>query len=494
MARDSLEALAAAARAELVGNILPYWVKYARDEANGGFWGTLRADNTGDPAETRSVVMTSRHLWAYSAAARTLGDPAWLEAAHWAYAALTERFVDREFGGVFWSVKPDGAGDVTKKQIYGEAFAIYGLSEYAAALAEHAAKPVDPFEPLALALAIFDLLEAHARDPVSGGYVEARARDWSPTADLRLSDKDIDCEKSMNTNLHVMEAFTCLHRTLGALAGDDAGSGTVGETGSSTLAARGAASGLDPVGLSEARSRVGEALSSLVTVTMERILGEDAHLDLYFDATWKPIGDIVSYGHDIEASWLVWEAIEELEGASAQVSPSAHAVPAHPAAFADSPADGSTQPVPPPPGCAATFGRSEAFTESAGGLGARWREGVVRIARTALAEGFDPATGGLENETHGSRRDRTRIWWCQAEALVGFFNAWEMTGENAFLDAAQSVWRWIDRFQADRAGGDWFWAVGPDGKPDLLEPKGGNWKTPYHNARACMEIMRRAKA
>jgi len=445
--------LSKAAREELVGNILPYWVKYGRDPVNGGYWGTLRDDNVGDPAEPRSVVMTARHLWAYSAASVALDDPSWLESARWAYEALTTRFVDGEYGGVYWSVRPDGMPEVAKKQVYGEAFAVYGLAEYAGALlragAGGAVAPgpsggagpiVEPIEPLGRALALFELLELHARDSLGGGYIEALARDWSPTQDLKLSDKDIDCDKSMNTNLHVMEALTTLHRVLTAFVAAGYGEEPVAPGGAVTVR--------------ESLSRVAAALATLVDVTMTCVLGPDAHLDLYFDLDWQVIGDVVSYGHDIEASWLLWEAIEELE--------SACAVP-------EAPAGGERR-------------------------SARWRDGVVRIARVALAEGFDAATGALENETHGGHRDRTRVWWCQAEALVGFYNAWEMTGEAPFLAAALAVWDWIDRRQADRVSGDWFASVDPAGVPNRNEPKGGNWKTPYHNARACMEIMRRVGA
>lgn len=462
-------ALAEALRRELSDRILPYWSRFARDPVNGGFWGTLGADNVGDPRESRSAVMTARHLWAYSAAASSLGDPALLEHARWAYEALTGPFLDREFGGVFWSVKSDGRAEVAKKQVYGEAFAIYGLAEYAAALlslggaraGDSARGDPAPEEPLRLALELFGLLELHARDPLHGGYVEARARDWSPTGDLKLSDKDIDCDKSMNTNLHVMEAFTTLHRVLGAFIDGSPGAGGNADS------------------LKLARERVGEALESLVNATMERILGADGHLDLYFTMDWKPVGDIVSYGHDIEASWLLWEAVEELSGADCGAADTDGESAAAGAPGSPAPAPGSPAPATGSP----ASGRN---------LARRWRAEILRIARVALEEGFDRDTGALENESHGGSRDRTRIWWCQAEALVGFFNAWEMSGDGDYLDAALSVWKWIDRFQSDRAGGDWFWAVAPDGSPDRSQPKGGNWKTPYHNGRACMEIMRRA--
>jgi mannobiose 2-epimerase len=419
-ATDARE-LAAACRAELIGDILPFWRKYARDEATGGFWAVLRNDGTVDAKASRSIVMTARHLWAYSAAARVLDDPSYFDMADFAYAAICRDFTDPEFGGVFWSVHSDGSGDVTKKQIYGEAFAMYALSEYATALTACRTRPdaaARAAEALPRALSIYELLEGRAREPKFGGYVESRARDWSATDDLKLSNKDIDCAKSMNTNLHVMEALTALLRALKACAGDNL-----------------------PL-----RRRVEESLSALVTVTITKILGKDRHLDLYFNDDWSTIGDIVSYGHDIEASWLLWEAVEELSSGDA---PGAHAL------------EESVRPV------------------------------VVDIARVSLAEGWDPATGGFENEFHGGHKDRTRVWWCQAESLVGFFNAWQLTGERQFLDAARGVWSWIDAHQRDRVGGDWFASVAPDGKPILSELKGGNWKTAYHNARSCMEIMAR---
>ncbi|HQL32991.1 MAG TPA: AGE family epimerase/isomerase [Treponemataceae bacterium] len=455
-------------RKELTGNILPFWMQYARDEKTGGFYGTLTQPPSGygsfrppagDPAEPRSVVMTARHLWAYSAAFNALGDAQYLDMARYAWNAIVRDYADDESGGVFWSVNPDGSPAVARKQIYGEAFAVYGLAEYALALknfgggtaSAHSEATVSSAElpaagePLALALSIYDLLEGRARDRNAGGYFEARSRDWSATTELKLSDKDIDCDKSMNTNLHVMEAYTTLLRVLKAFAGESAAS--VASTSSVDQTARLGAhpsriedAPRDSAALDEAISRVRESLAQLVRITTEKILGPDAHLDLYFNADWKAIGDVVSYGHDIECSWLLWEAVEELDDPE---------------------------------------------------IAASYREAVVLIARTALEEGFDAGSGALENETHGSRRDRTRIWWCQAEALVGFFNAWQLTGEKIFLDAALAQWRWILAVQKDPVGGDWFWAVGPDGKPDPDQPKGGNWKTSYHNARCCMEILRR---
>ncbi len=400
---------------ELSTNILPWWETHARDLSSGGFFGAIDNEGNANPDIPRSVVMVSRFLWAHSAAARQLAKPDYLEFAHYAYKYLVSAFVDRVHGGVFWSVNRDGSPAVAKKQIYGEAFAIYGLSEYALALlatgdeGNRAAAMAAREE----AISIFDLLEKRVRDRDYGAYGEAVDRDWTATKDLKLSGKDIDCDKSMNTNLHVMEAYSNLLRLETAFTGDIL--------------------------------RVREALEALVEISAERILGADAHLDLYFDQQWQRLGgDIISYGHDIEASWLIFEAME--------------------------------------------------LAVEAGGdhtLMDRYRDTVVAIARAALAEGFDPQTGGFDNEFHEGHRDTTRVWWCQAEAMVGFFNAWELSGDESFLEACFAIQSWVDRYQIDRRGGEWFASVTRDGKPILREAKGGNWKTAYHNGRACLELMRR---
>ncbi|GHU97299.1 cellobiose 2-epimerase [Spirochaetia bacterium] len=417
----SVADLSAELREELTDHILPFWLAHSRDSASGGFYGTLGNDNVGDPTDTRSVVMVGRHLWTYSAAARFLRDTALLEGADYAYAYLVSNFLDAEYGGVYWSVDRDGKPADSNKQVYGEAFAIYGLSEYAAAL--HDLRPGSPAADTALsaALGIYQHLEAHALDHQYGGYVEACARDWGTSSETKLSDADIEYNKSMNTNLHVLEAFTCLHRAVVLLRPDDR----------------------------ELQQRVKKSLEDLIIITVEKILGADAHLDLYFTADWKSLRDIISFGHDIEASWLIWEAAEE------------------------------------------TANRK---------ILDRVRPVVLRIAEAAFNEGFDVAgnpvadrpMGAMENEQHGDgKRDRIRIWWCQAEAMVGFFNAWELSGDKKYLEGVAKQWEWIKTYQRDRAGGDWFWAVTPEGEPIRFLPKGGNWKTPYHNGRSCMELLRR---
>ena len=441
-------------RDELFNNILPYWEKYSRDTRPGceGFFGSIDNSNTPNKNCPRSIVMTSRFLWTNSAVARYTKDPRYLEMADCACNAIITKYLDTQNGGVYWSVCPDGTPDVPKKQIYGEAFCIYGLSEYAAAIKElretdntgggslplapadksssatpspkgknsgavyPLKNPVTSSQAMNLAISIYKLLEEHALDSKCGGYLEACARDWSPTNDMILSPKDMNCPKSMNTNLHVMEAYTNLYRSL-------------------------------QVVFPQAESlvvQVGESLARLVNITIEKIVQPNNHLGMFFDMEWKLLADEVSYGHDIEASWLLWEAVCEL--------------------------------------------KDEKLKEGI-------CQKVIDMAETAYQEGFDYACGCMENfsKDGGKVRNRNRVWWIQAETINGFYNAWEMTGLEKYSEGCLKEWKWILEYQKDSISGEWWNEVDAEGRPILSEAKGGNWKTSYHNGRTCLEVLRRAK-
>ncbi len=402
-------------RKELKENILPYWEKYSRDTTAGktGFFGKIDNDNSQDFEISRSIVMTSRFLWAYSVAARFFNDASYLEMADFAADVILNKYFDKENGGVYWSVFPDGTPDLSKKQIYGEAFCSYGLSEYAAALADLRGDKAGAVLHMNKALELFDLMEKYALDKKDGGYIEACAIDWNKTDDMRLSSKDMNCPKSMNTNLHVMEAYTNIYRTLSVVMPE----------------------------ASAKREEVGTALKNLIRTTNTKIRQNDEHLGMFFNMDWSRLDTEISYGHDIEASWLLWEAACELE---------------------DEEIKAETKPV------------------------------TLNMAEVALTEGMDQESGAFENFFHNGKRDRTRVWWNQAEAVNGFYNAWEMTGDSKYSDAVEKVWNWVLNHQIDKEGGDWWAEINADGTPNLKEPKGGNWKTAYHNARCCFELLRRS--
>ena len=408
-----LKEVKSAIEAHLYKHILPYWEKYARDPVNKGFYGKIDSNNKQYGDESRSIVMTARFLWSFSAAARISKNSAYLEMADYAYDVICNQFWDRENEGVYWSVTFDGKPCVTKKQVYGEAFCCYGLAEYAAAVSELRNDSEASKNALSKAVKLFELMDRFALDKELGGYVEARAVNWDITDDWILSPVDMNCPKSMNTNLHVMEAWTTLLRQLKIFAPND-----------------------------EITALVRDSLKNLIVVTVERIFQKDNHLALFFDMEWNRLDFEISYGHDIEASWLLWEALEVLGDKK---------------------------------------------------LSKKYRQLVIDVAHTALIEGFDQKNGCMENKLDGEKRDRTRVWWNQAESLVGFFNAYELTGSAVFLTACHKEWSWIIEHQMDKTGGDWWNEIDAEGNPIMSADKGGNWKTSYHNGRACMELISRLK-
>ena len=385
--------------AELHANLLPFWRERCLDRERGGFVAEMGNDGSVRAEAAKGLVLNARLVWTFAALYRELGDGRDLELARRAYEYLESRFRDRDHGGYVWRVDRDGRALDRTKKTYGQAFCIYALAEYHRATGDAGA--------LAAARGAFEALERHAHDGRFGGYLEARAADWSPTPELRLGDDDPIAAKSMNAHLHVLEAYTNLYR-----AWPDA-----------AVAAR---------------------VRELIELFGTRILAGGArgggHLDHFFDEAWTRRSDTYTYGHDIEAVWLLAEA-------------------------------------------AAVLGDERLEREVR-----RW---TTAVARAVLAEGVD-GDGALAYEgRNGTVIDGKRDWWCQAEAMVGLWYAFETTGEGAFAAAAAGVWRFIERAQSDRVGGEWFWRVGADGTVDARLPKVSEWKCPYHTVRACLEMMRR---
>lgn len=383
---------------DLRDNVLAFWLRHSFDEKHHTFFGSISNDLVVDPSAERGALLTSRILWTFSAAYRQFGDAAYRQMADRAYDDLMARFYDREHGGFFWSIAADGNVLRDRKQVYGQAFAIYALAEYHRATGSPAARQC--------AISVFQLLEAHARDPRHGGYFEAFSREWKPIADMRLSAVDLNEPKSQNTHLHVMEAYTNLLRVWPVID-------------------------------------LRKAQRELVELMLGRIVNAaSGHLGLFFAEDWALRSDKVSYGHDIEAAWLFTEAAELLDEAP---------------------------------------------------LKRRIQDLAIKIAQVTLAEGVD-ADGGVFNEGGPSGLTDTRKeWWPQAEAVVGFLNAYELGRDERHLTAALRTWDFIERNLIDRHQGEWIRGVTRDGKimPDL---KVSFWKCPYHNGRAGLEAPRRLRA
>lgn len=384
---------------DLRRNVLPFWMEKAVNPADGAFFGALTNDLVPDLTAERGALLTTRILWTYAAAYRKYRDPAYLAMADRAYRDLFTHFHDPEHGGFYWSIAANGTVLRERKQIYGQAFAIYALSEYHAANGRR--------EPLDQAIAIYHLIEKHGRENQSGGYLEAFGRDWQPIDDMRLSAVDQNEPKSQNTHLHVLEAYTNLLRVW-----PDAG--------------------------------LHRTLSELLEIMLTRIVNpRTGHLGLFFAKDWTLRSDKISYGHDIEASWLFTEATRVL--------------------------------------------RNEALTERTHAL-------AVKIADVTLAEGID-VDGGVYNEGGPTGLTNTnKEWWPQAEAVVGFLNAYQISGEKRFFDAALHTWDFIEKHLIDFKRGEWLRGVTRDGQVLANELKVGFWKCPYHNGRTGLEAVRRIRA
>lgn len=377
-------------------HILHWWRTHLPD-ADGGFHGEIDAAGRPVPDAPRSVILYTRMLWFFSAMAVYLKSDEALALAHRAGAYIRKHFIDPDHGGLYWLLDHRGQVIDAKKQGYAQAFGIYAFAEYARAAGDPGA--------LALARQLQRDIEERLWDPQYGGYVEAMSAYWRDAGDQRLSDKDADCPKTMNTHLHVLEAYTLLHRVA-------------------------------PDEVSNA------ALYRALDVFAGRFAGgQDGHLHLFFDMDWTDRTAAVSYGHDIEASWLMWEAAEALHDRD---------------------------------------------------MMARVRPLVLGLAEATLKEGMN-GRGGLSYErSFDGRLDRDGEWWGQAEGMIGFANAWQISGELCYLDAACGLWEYLKSRYRAAGGGEWTWYGADAGRPPV--GLAGQWKCPYHNGRAMIELDHRLKA
>lgn len=385
-------------RDELLNNILPFWSGKMVDQEQGGFYGQIDGNDQLIPKADKGGILNARILWSFSSVYLQEKNPLYLEMANRAKAYILDHFFDPDFGGTYWTISFDGKPVDTKKQIYSQAFFIYAFSEHYRASGDKSS--------LNTAIELFRLIEKYSFDPELNGYFEAYSRDWYLLEDLRLSEKDANEKKTMNTHLHILEAYTNLYRVW-----KDA--------------------------------ELGKKLSNLIHIFAGKIVNRKTkHLDLFFDENWNPKGEIVSYGHDIEAAWLIDEA-------------------------------------------ARVLGDQELLDEV--------QFICVGIAKAAC-EGLQ-ADGSLvyEKDNVNGHLDKDRHWWGQAEAVVGFLNTWELTGDKQWLERAEKNWKYISENLIDREKGEWFWSISDDGTANRKEDKAGFWKCPYHNSRMCLEVMARAK-
>ena len=377
-------------------HLLRWWARRLPDEVNGGFLGELDADDQPVPDAPKSAILNTRLLWFFSAMATYLGSDDALHLAHRAAAYIRSHFIDPDHGGVYWMLDARGQVIDAKKQAYAQAFTVYAFAEYFRVSQDAAA--------LATARQIQREIEERFWDDKDGGYIEAMSAFWYDPKDQRLSEKDADCPKTMNTHLHILEAYTNLHR----VAPDD---------------------------VSHA------ALYRALDIFIQRFIDRSSHhLRLFFDFDWTDRTQAFSYGHDIEAAWLVWEA-------------------------------------------AVVLGDKE--------MSARVRPLSLDLARATLADGLNE-DGGLSYERgFDGHLDAAGEWWGQAEGLVGFVNAWQMSGDTACLEAVSSIWAHLKNQFGAGGRDEWTWYAANAGRP--RQYKAGTWKCPYHNGRAMIELDHRLR-
>ena len=381
-----------------IKNIFHYWMHHTIDNEHGGFYGKIDNDNIVSLLAAKGSVLNSRLLWSFSAAYNFTSDKQYLQIADRAFNYIIHHFIDKEYGGVYWTVNNEGKPLDTKKQIYALAFALYGISEYAIATGSQKVKEQ--------ALHLYNTIEQYSHDTKKQGYIEALTRDWKEIKDLRLSTKDANERKSMNTHLHVLEAYANLYRVW-------------------------------------PDESLRKNIVELIELFLQHIIDEQSsHLILFFDDDWQPRSDIISYGHDIEAAWLILEAAE-ITGDGVLIN--------------------------------------------------KVKELTVKIA-DAVREGLDK-DGGLwyEYEKGSHHLVKEKHWWVQAEAMVGFFNAWQLTGDETYLHDSFNNWQFVKENILDKEKGEWLWGIEEGHSLMEDEDKVGIWKCPYHNSRACLEIIKRIR-
>ncbi|MEO7976821.1 AGE family epimerase/isomerase [Flavobacterium sp.] len=380
-----------------LNSILGYWSKNAVDNKNKGFIGQIDHNENIIPDADKGAVLNTRILWTFSASYQNTKNDEHKKTATRAFEFLSNYFYDPEFGGLFWSINSDTTPKDTKNQIYALAFAIYGFSEYYVISKDEKA--------LAIAINLYLKIQKHSYDPINKGYLEAFTRDWQPIEDLRLSDKDANEKKTMNTHLHIVEAYANLYKVW------------------------------------KDKKLQNTIIELLQTIEKHFINTKTGHLRLFFDENWNEKPDVISYGHDTEAAWLLLQCAEISENQTLIAKYKKHAIQMTKAA--------------------------EKGLDSDGGLSYE----------------FDPVKKKIVTEKH---------WWVQAEALIGFYNAYQLTGDEKYLEIVYKNWEFIKKYILDPKNGEWFWGVYQD--YSLIEKdKAGFWKCPYHNSRACLELIKRIK-
>ena len=377
----------------LLNTIIPFW-KNLRDDEYGGYYGWLDYDLKLDKKAVKGCILNSRITWFFANAYTLLKDESLLDEAKHGFQFMKDYCFDKENGGIFWSINYDGTPEDTTKHTYNQAFCIYALSSYYEASGDK--------EALKMAKDLFHIIEEKCTDEV--GYLEAFDKEFHLIENDKLSENGVIADKTMNTLLHVFEAYTELYRV-----------------------------DKDP----EVKDRIEWILDTIADKIYNPVLHRQ---EVFFDKNYNSILDLHSYGHDIETAWLMNRGIDVLD--------------------------------------------EEAYKKKINPIIDDLTEQIYQIA-------FDGHS--LANECEKGVVNTHRIWWVQAEAVIGFINGYQRhTDRKDYLNAAKAEWEFIKDYMIDkREGSEWFWETDENGKPYPDRPIVEPWKCPYHNGRMCMEIIRR---
>lgn len=378
-------------------SIISYWKEKMVDNEYGGFYGQRDGYDVLIKNAPKGIILNTRILWTFSKLSNYYKDDiTLLDLADRAYTYVRNNFLDEKHGGAYWLLDHRGNVLESKKQIYAQAFTIYAFSEYYRLTGKE--------ESLQYAISIFKLIEAHSFDSFENGYFEAFDREWKLLEDMRLSEKDENEKKTMNTHLHLLEAYTNLYKVWN------------GET-------------------------LHNQLKNLILIFRDKIINK-GHLNLFFDEKWQVKSKVISFGHDIECSWLLQEA-------------------------------------------------AECINDSL--LNLEIKKLSIQMVDNCISWGFDEQGGVFYEAEEEYIKDHDKHWWPQAEAMVGFINAWQNSSDQKYLDNFEKVWKFIKIHIKDKENGEWHWRVDHQNRVIFSEDKAGPWKGPYHNSRAILEVITRLK-
>lgn len=377
----------------LYNDLISFWASMKDDDCR-GYYGYADADGIPDKTSSKGVILQSRILWFFASSYILNKDPKILLLADHAYEFIKEHCYDQEFGGMYWSVNYDGTPCDDMKHTYCQSFAIYALSAYYRASGR--------IEALDLAKSIYETIEKNCRD--GGGYLEAFEKDFSPSGNDKLSENGVMADRTMNTLLHLLESYTEL------------------------LCA-------------EYSANVESSIKQILYLFKANIYDPERKIcKVFFDKDYSSLIDLESYGHDIEASWLISRACEVLN---------------------DDKIKKTMNPL------------------------------IIGLAEEALENGIDIDTFAMNNERENSTVDHKKVWWVQAEAVTGFYNAYTLTGDENYLKASEHIWDFIKKNVIDGKHREWIENIYDEGQENPDQALVHEWKCPYHNGRMCIEMYAR---